>query len=221
MLLQGIWLILFAGASAVTIFTAGTSRKIRFISKPLCLPLLAGYYLSAAPEADPLVLIALFFGFLGDLFLLRQKRRRMFLAGLAAFLAGHVVYTLYFAGTIVYYRLVSPWFFLALLFYLAGSAGILWLLKGNPRSIRGPVIGYLCVISLLNFTVLGRLWSYSGAPFWLPLAGTLLFMASDSLIAYRNFHRRLSWISRAVSLTYLLAQFFLIRGILLTPGFAT
>ncbi len=200
--------------SWVTILTAGTGRRIRCFFKPLTIPLLGLFYFSAAEHIEILVLSALFFSFLGDLLLLGQSRKRFFISGLFAFLAGHIAYAVYFFGSLGSIESLPRWVFLVLLLYGLASLGILRLLSGKSRILKVPVIFYIIIISGMNFSTLCRLGSYSGASFWFPFIGSLLYLLSDTLLGIRNFKRRIPQISRVISITYHLAQFFLILGVL-------
>lgn len=72
---------------------------MRIITKPLLIPLLFGYYVLSASEVMFLVALALAFGWLGDVLLL-GKKEIWFIAGLAAFLTGHIMYILVFISDI-------------------------------------------------------------------------------------------------------------------------
>jgi len=94
--------------------------------------------------------------------------------------------------------------------------GIFILKKLNPYlcSMKVPVIVYLIVILIMSFTSFSRIWALKGVSFWLPFIGSIFFIASDSLLAFRNFKLKLSrgWIS--IMVTYILAQLLIIFGFL-------
>jgi uncharacterized membrane protein YhhN len=86
---------------AAEIFAALTpSAGLEYFFKPLLMPVLILYFLSGLPGRGPVALpvaAALFFSWLGDLFLLFDKTRPFFfVCGLTAFLAAHVFYIFYF-----------------------------------------------------------------------------------------------------------------------------
>ena len=56
------------------------------LGKPELMPILALFYWYNAPEINPFIMAALFFGWIGDLFLLKKEKTVYFLAGTAAFL---------------------------------------------------------------------------------------------------------------------------------------
>ncbi|MBI9102634.1 MAG: lysoplasmalogenase [Spirochaetales bacterium] len=215
--------ILYLVFSVITIITAGTGAKIRNIAKPLTMPLLGVfYYLGAARLGillSPLVLGALGFSTLGDLFLLRQNRKRFFLAGLFSFLIGHLAYFVYFTGSIRDFSLVPSWIWFTLVFYIIGALFILKLVAGRSRVMKVPVLLYVIIICGMNFSTLARCGNYMGAGFILPFSGSLLYMISDALLGVRNFKKRIPQISRVISVTYHIAQFLLIYGILRSYAF--
>ena len=204
--------------SLVTIGTAGLGRTIRNFTKPLTMPLLVVFYCLGLPFSPGVpeypVLAALGFSALGDLFLLNQSRKRFFLAGLFAFLAGHLAYLFYFISTVRAWSFIPCWVWAAPLLYLSAGRGILKVLSGRSRILKVPVVIYIFIICGMNFSTLLRGGSVSGAAFWLPFLGSLLYLISDSLLGVRNFKKRVPFISQVISATYHLAQFFLIFGIL-------
>ena len=63
-------------------------KKLEFISKPLLIPLIIVIYCMSVKEFDYVVIAGLFFGWLGDVFLLFDKES-CFKGGLISFLIGH------------------------------------------------------------------------------------------------------------------------------------
>jgi uncharacterized membrane protein YhhN len=167
-----------------------------------------------------LLLLAQLFGLFGDVFLL--MRQKWFLWGLGAFLVGHVFYLVLFllqlADAIRYFELTSfrilagcailmGWVFLLFWFYRLVR-------KLNSRhlslgvSIYGGVLSSIVVISLslvLFSTNLQGIYT-------LLSAGALLFLISDSLLAYNRFVKRIPRGQLWVRITYHLAQFCLAAG---------
>jgi uncharacterized membrane protein YhhN len=120
------------------------------------------------------ILAGLVLSVAGDALLL-SARRTAFLAGLVAFLLAHVAYAVAFAG--VAHPSPGP----ALAVALATGAVLAWLWRGLG-SMRGPVIAYCLVISVMLWLALGV-----GRP--LVRAGALLFYLSDLLVARDRFVR--------------------------------
>lgn len=119
----------------------------------------------------------------GDLLLL-GTRRGTFLAGLVAFLLGHLGYALAFVllG-------VAPAYALAAVALLGGSAVLVWRrLRVHAGRLAGPVLAYIAVISGMVALAAG---SFAAAPAEGARAGLLLaavlFYASDLCVARERF----------------------------------
>jgi uncharacterized membrane protein YhhN len=110
----------------------------------------------------------------GDALLL-SARRTAFLAGLGAFLLAHLAYAAAFAGV----ARPSPWAGVAVA--AATGAALAWLWP-SLGSMRGPVVAYCAVISVM-------LWLALGVARAEVRAGALLFYASDLLVARDRFVR--------------------------------
>ncbi|MGD9917568.1 MAG: lysoplasmalogenase family protein [Paenirhodobacter sp.] len=131
--------------------------------------------LGAGLGAPGLVVAGLALGAAGDYFLSRPGERA-FLAGMAAFAAGHLAYSLWFlrlgAG--------APPPMAGLVVALFGGAVLLWI---APRAgaLRGPVSAYVGVILAMALAALGL----PDHP--LATAGALVFVASDLTLALELF----------------------------------
>lgn len=119
----------------------------------------------------------------GDLFLI-PKSRRAFLAGLFAFLAGHLAYGIAF----VQRGVDATW-------ALGSSAGVLvffalvlrWLWPRVDAPMRGPVAAYIVVIAAMVVLAFG---TYGHAADEALLAGAVGFCLSDISIAQDRFVER-------------------------------
>jgi uncharacterized membrane protein YhhN len=151
---------------------------------------------------------------LGDFFLLWSQKKTFFIAGLVSFLIGLIFYTIAFLQTTYFLSGIPEWFYFSLFPYI--WYGIFILKKLNPYlySMKVPVIVYLNVILIMSFASFTRIWALKGLSFWLPFVGSIFFITSDSLLAFRNFKVKLSrgWVS--IVITYILAQSLIVFGFL-------
>ena len=188
--------------------------KLRYFTKTLLVPLLTLFYIISVANLNGVILSALICCFLGDFFLLWSQKKTFFIIGLLSFLMGHIFYTIAFLQTTSFLSGIPKWFYFSLLPYI--WYGIFILKKLNPylHSMKVPVIVYLNVILIMSFASFTRIWALKGLSFWLPFIGSIFFMASDSLLAFRNFKVKLSrgWVS--IMITYILAQLLIILGFL-------
>ncbi|OYX40465.1 MAG: hypothetical protein B7Z02_18265 [Rhodobacterales bacterium 32-67-9] len=132
----------------------------------------AALAVAALPLGAPgLIGTGLALGALGDFFLSRPGTRA-FLAGMAAFAAGHLAYAAEFFTTGT-----RPPVAAALALIVLALSTELWL---SPRTgaLRGPVRAYVVVIVAMALAALTL-----PADGQLALAGALLFLASDLLLA--------------------------------------
>jgi alkenylglycerophosphocholine hydrolase len=165
-------------------------------SKPLTTVLVIALALvSGAPSAQIVVaVIALTLCLVGDIALMPAIDK--FVVGLAAFLLGHLVFIVLF----VQYGLESPvlagiaLILAALLVATVGNVIVQGAGHADPK-LKTPVLAYLCVISIM--AVIG--WS-TGLP-WV-IAGTTLFVVSDSILGWRQFVTERKWMALAVMVTY-------------------
>lgn len=187
---------------------------VNAVVKPLLVPVLAIYYLSATKQKNFLFLSALFFCWLGDV-LLMLHGELYFMTGLIAFLTGHVLY-------IVCYRrfrnngigLNGPQRIrYALPIVLAGT-GLVTVLFPYLGSLQIPVMVYALVITLMSLQALFRYGHTRKLSFLLVFCGAISFMISDSLLAINKFMQPLPLSGLAIMLTYLLAQYLIVEGVL-------
>lgn len=208
---------LYGVACALNLFgcTPPERRRLRIISKCFLMPLLALCYLLLARIVSPLVVLALFFGFAGDVLLLFSERKSMFAGGLAAFALGHVCYVLYLM------RLIGtpPAWWLAALLALPYVLLILLIMRALkphlPRGFLPPCLGYMILLGFMSYCALLVCLSRFSLYAALAFIGSLFFIASDTVLAANNFglrqYRRRNLIVMA---SYLLAQTLLVTGLL-------
>lgn len=171
------------------------------IAKPLLMPLLAAY--AATRGAPKLLVVALLFGWGGDVFLLSDADWA-FLVGMGSFAAGHVCYLVLFGR-----RRTSPALGALYAAALAGTVALLW--PDLPAELRIPVAGYSLLLTAMAYRAssLGLLAGLGGA----------LFLLSDTLIAtgvaeWPQLPAPDFWIM----LTYIAAQYLLTTGTLRSSG---
>ena len=176
-------------------------RRAELWSKPLALIALIGVAVTLDP-IDPAVrawfVVALVCSLAGDVFLLDGDRR--FVPGLVAFLLAHVAYIV---GLIV----AADWSWVGfgvgvvLTVALASTVG-LRIVRAARRSepVLGPAVTmYLLAISVMFCAAMatGSAWA---------IVGAALFVASDSVLGWRQFVAGASWMPVTIMVTYHLGQ---------------
>jgi uncharacterized membrane protein YhhN len=192
------------------IFTAKKQRTGSFVTKALITPLLLVIYLAGNRAPETAVVCALLFCFLGDIFL---EFSHLFLVGLSAFLAGHVFYIICFINDIPDFTSVPWWLYIFAILYALYGFVFCSKLSIQDTKMRTAASAYCGVILLAGFFSLLRWGSVTDYSFLMVFAGALLFIISDSILAYNRFLKRTRHGGIWVMATYCAAQFLIIMGL--------
>jgi len=191
--------------------------KIRYITKPLLLPLLAFYYLANAPEPSTLLLLAMAGGWLGDIFLMLpdpEKKRRWFKAGLVAFLIGHILYiSVFIDAALGKISFSGPlWVLMAFVFLY----GFLVFVKLKPYMGKmAPAITlYIAMIAAMGISTVLCMPGQRLGPALTVIAGALFFMVSDTVNGWNRFAKEVPYERLITMPTYLAGQGLLVAGYL-------
>jgi uncharacterized membrane protein YhhN len=159
-----------------------------------------------------LLLLALFWGWVGDVLLIKKERSLFLKLGLLAFLLGHIAYITVFLLHTPAFPEVALSVGIVCAYSLFGL-GIFHALRPGLGHMLMPVGVYMFVISCMSATAL--LFSMSnGQGTWWAFAGSILFISSDSLLAFQLFRNPFKYGRLLVMATYIPAQFLLAFGIL-------
>ena len=193
-------------------------HPLRRVSKCLLMPLLICWYFFTAAEPSVIVTLALFCGFLGDVFLIVPEKSWSFVSGLICFAVGHVCYIAVFLFQID--ALPQTWIIpAAAALYAAGIAGMLYTLWPRlPKNMFLPCLIYMLVISLMSMCTLLFALNLRTPAAWAAVAGSLLFLVSDGVLSIVTFKKRIPYRYVIVMSTYILAQTFLIVSLAVTGG---
>lgn len=184
------------------------------VTKPLLLSILIFFYLKQTLQHSKTLLGALIFSLLGDILLIFQgKNGWFFITGLIAFLTAHIFYIIFFAKKITQNNGIKVKWMWVLLVALY-SITFLTLLMPSLGNMKIPVVLYTVVISLMLLTVLHACNSSSISGKWC-IAGAILFVISDSILAINKFYSPFPYAGFLIMLTYGMAQFSLVYGITL------
>ncbi len=201
-------IILYLSVLAIEIWADSNNQKmVMMATKPLLMPLLIVLYLSKKQIALPnwYYILALIFSFLGDVFLM-FKSKDFFIPGLASFLIAHLFYISIFIKESKIMRWPTLIIFLITISYL------FFLKPYIPIELILPVSVYCIVISFLGIVAVNRKKSSFG--YSLISFGALLFILSDSFIAFNKFFGNLPQSSFLIMSTYGLAQLLILFGFL-------
>lgn len=197
-------------------------EQMAFITKPflvLSLLLIFFYYQRkyVSNRFSKYISLGLFFCLAGDVLLMNQDQANFFVYGLAAFLMGHVFYILGFFRTYLDNHEIpllkkQGWVMVLIVAY-----GFLFFrqIKDHLGEMIGPVIIYTMVITLMLLIAANRYKKVSPESFRYIFFGALLFVASDSILAWNKFVHSIDFSHAWIMATYGLAQLFITTGAVL------
>lgn len=193
--------------------------QLELFCKPLIMLSVIGYYLSSVENRSSIFIRALFFSWAGDVLLLLTSRGEIFfLTGLVAFFISHILfiqgYRHHRNGNIEKELLGTQKVRYAFPIVLA-TTGIIVILYNSLGPLRIPVMNYSLVLCVMVLTALFRYGRTNSQSFWLVFAGALLFLSSDTLLAFNKFYNPIPFGSFLIMLTYIAAQFLIVKGIIL------
>ncbi|MDR2729636.1 MAG: lysoplasmalogenase [Treponema sp.] len=179
------------------------------ILKGCLLPLVFTVYIFGARHIIWPVISGLFFGWLGDIFLLKISDTRFFRFGLAGFLLGHICYIISMAG------FVRPLNITALVISIIAAAALglfVFKLVRPTVEMKIPVIAYEAIIFTMVVFAL-QLFLAQSSPFGgFVFAGSVCFVISDTILAYDTFRKKTRFGFFIVMLTYIAAQLCITLG---------
>lgn len=194
--------------------------QMEYFVKPLIMIWIAVYFMLFAKKTAftiP-VLLAFFFSWVGDnLLMLSGKNELFFFAGVGGFFCAQVTYIYIFTkfsetGGKGYLQ-KNLWLSV---FFLAYVAGMLVLLFPGLEGMMKPVITiYALSLILMSMMALNRSGRVGAMSFKLVFIGSLLFLLSDSMIAFNKFHSEIPLAGFLIMLTYIAAQYLIMRGLIL------
>lgn len=177
-------------------------------------PFLSALFIAAAlsgSSADPkyfnLILAGLLLCMTGDIFLIFFSSKRLFLAGLVSFLAGHLFYT------IAFFSLAGPgrgrWIVIATVLAVSIVAFV-WL-RPHLGKMLVPVLAYIAIITamVIGAAALADTETVRFPGRALAFSGALLFYVSDIFVARQRFVTH-NFLNRAVGLPLYFAGQFMI-----------
>lgn len=212
-----IWITVYLAVLATDLVAVYTNNgTLRYITKPLLMPLLVVYFVFATNtfthSFKKWVILALLFSWLGDILLMFESlHANFFIFGLIAFLLAHMFYIVLFDKIRVKAGIKQS--LLPLLPIAVYYVLLISLLQPHLGGMQKPVSIYGLIISImLSFAIdLWRLKNKLAAN--LIISGAILFIVSDSLLAINKFYNQFEYAGVAVMLTYGVAQLLITRGV--------
>ncbi len=192
--------------------------SVHLAAKPLIMLSLLAFYLVSSGQRSAVFIWALLFCWGGDVLLMFQEQHQLyFIAGLLAFLTGHVLYILAYRKlqsadtktglmTTQKLRFSFP--------IILAATGLIAILFPTLGPLKLPVMVYALVLMLMVMTALFRYGRTTSQSFWMIFSGAVLFMISDSALALNKFYSPFAYSGPMIMLTYISAQYLIVQGAL-------
>lgn len=213
---KGFWIILYFVVLGADLFAVYNGNEtLRYITKPLLMPLLIAFFIfqtkDLASSLKKWIVLALVFSWTGDLLLMFESTNsNFFIFGLVAFLIAHIFYILFYENIIRKEGLNKNywWFLPVIIYYIA----LIYILSPNLGDMKLPVRIYGIVISYMLIQALqtGRIKNFGAAT--LMIAGAVLFITSDSILAINKFYGSFEYSGMAIMFTYGIGQLLITLG---------
>jgi len=188
---------------------------LRNISKPLLMPVLAIYFLTqtrgVVTPLKPWIILALAFSWLGDMLLMFEERNSIFfLLGLAAFFVAQVFYIVFFHNIRMreYIRGNALLLLVVIVYYFI----LISVISPHLGDLKLPVRIYGVVLSFMVMLAMHTMFSKNKTAGRWMMVGAILFVASDSLLAFNKFYSAFDYSGVMIMLTYGVAQLFIAGG---------
>ncbi|NHJ47815.1 MAG: lysoplasmalogenase [Asgard group archaeon] len=194
---------------------------IRYITKPLLMPLVAVYYIMVdQPFLCGFIIAGIFFGFIGDLLLMLsspEKRKISFMVGLIAYPISHLFYITAFLFNFISRVTIYEFHYWTLgiiipIILLGVLAGI----KILPKAEKMKVPMLVNIIILVIMGLAATLFFYSPE---LALKGSItlivgifVYMFSVLIYAWNNYVKQIPYERLIKMSTYLLGLFLIVQG---------
>ena len=208
----------FLGFSIVYLVLILIGREdITWFLKPFLLPfLIVAVYFHQRFSSKKILLVALILSWIGDIILLfADKGELYFIGGLIAFLLSHIFYILLFNKQLkIYLKKSRTIYWIGITSIITYLLVMMVVLMPYLGDLLLPVFVYAMTISImLLFALKGFLNWQKPANIYI-FIGAIIFVASDSVLAFDKFYAAIPYSSFFIMSTYLAAQYLIVIGIL-------
>ncbi|MCU6432190.1 lysoplasmalogenase [Undibacterium sp. Jales W-56] len=204
-------------SAALAIAGAGAQDSaiwLHYVCKPLTTLLIFWLAYRASNFTPPYrtaILTGIVLSLFGDIFLMLPVTllKSGFLLGLGSFLCAHLCFLRALTSD-------TRWFSRPLIFLMVGLLGafnlsVLWL--GLAADLRIPVVVYVACLLCMTSQAISRHLSLQTTASKLAMCGGVIFMLSDTLLAYNQFYTPLPQASLLILATYYAALSQLARSV--------
>lgn len=211
-----VFLGLFLVASILQLaFAFIENQKLRRREKVFCMMMLGIAAIFACPN-QPLIYIGAFLGMFGDIFVLRKKT---FNLGVVSFFLGHLAYLFECLYMIIGESNIR-WFH-SIIFIMTYIVVTLVMFTACKKYTKHTTLNsvaqslYFAILAVY-IPVFALAISTVGSFIYLSLIGGIIFILSDSILVASHFGYKIKRYDFYIMFTYLLAEFLIIAGFVLT-----
>jgi uncharacterized membrane protein YhhN len=204
-----VFLAITLAVAVVDWYAVATDRRlVEYVAKPATMVALVLAALTLDPTdsgARAWFVVAILLSLVGDVLLMLP--RNLFVGGLAAFLLGHVAYVIGLLSLgVTALGLAVGAILVTVAVTTIGLRIVRAVRESDEPELASPVLAYIVVISLMVACAVG-----TGEPS--AIVGSVLFYASDALIAWNRFLGEVPWGRVAIMVTYHLGQIGLVLAL--------
>jgi len=187
----------------------------RIVAKPMIMASLIGCYITNEKKQNNGFNLAMIAALFGDAFLLFEGID-FFKIGLICFLVMQVLYTYTF-----YQQYVpdAKKLGLTLITLSATAGGVIYTIQDKLGELTVPIIIYAIAIVLMATSAIMRNPRLKG--YRTMIVGVMLFVISDAVLALKEFGSGTPMLSYIVMITYMIAQFLIVKSQLIDSPSAT
>ena len=211
-----VFLAVFVVSTAVHLYASSRKdTRTRNISKPFILLSLLGFYIVAARDPSPAIILALIFSWIGDVLLI-PKGVKWFTAGGIAFMISHAFFIAGYWKDIDFARVPGPLIVFLAVFFTAAVVYIFSKLKPHlPKALFYPMFLYLLINGAMNCFALFRCASNTTAATIVTAIGAALFFISDTSLFFVRFNKESRLKTHfLVMLTYSVGELLIVLGLI-------
>ncbi len=224
---KNIFLSLFIFDSLIDLISVSFHLHIvHSFSKIMLMPLLIAYYCFSVSDRSIALVLALFFGWLGDLFLLKHMfspEPDVFLKiGMGVFFLGHLFYIFTYRKLYLSKPLFIPsrvYKILTSIFIYIVSFSLILSVWNNLGKDGIIVFVYGTMIASMLISALWRLGYANLDSFWRIPVGALSFIISDIMIATNRFIYPFALAELFIMIGYIVGQYLIVRGVILHQNY--
>lgn len=210
-------LVVFVVSTAFHLYASWHSnKKLRDVTKPFILTSLLAFYAFSVEKIRWVIVLALIFSWIGDLFLIK-KGVKWFAIGGISFLISHLFFIITYSRDVVFSK-INIFIIIALaVFFLSVVTWLFKHLKGSlPKGLLPPMYLYLLTNGAMNCFAIFRMLSCMNIATITTCVGAILFFASDSALFFVRFKK--DFILKThffVMLTYSIGEFLIVLGLII------